>query len=525
MKLLASLRRASAAQKTPPMDDLLPHLLAFPPLPAPSTPLSDAEYDKQIQSLVQLLEQTPTINLTKGVSGGGDLLDILNPSINTLPYLHTILAHIRGKERGVLAYPALCKAFPPSGSLWAKMLEFMEHFDPIQIRYAGPELRCLIEYVAIVARAFKNPLIAVAPIRSAILRLDPSGSCLTSTHILFAKLCLEAHAFVDALPVLDKDIYHVPQDMDKASFNTPQRLLCSHGARFSFINSSSALSDQLTSQSYLLYFVYGAMLYMATKNWERGLRLLEIVIMSPGSATSKIQVEAYKKWVLVGLLLHGGPLTLPGTTSFQATRNYKALCKAYDNIADVFKLGNVDRLRAEFEAGQRIWQGDGNTGLLLQVLDAFRRFAIVKLGNTFAALTMADVALRTSPGPKDWVETENYVTSLINSGHLNATVTRSQDLAKPSILRFAASSTEGPQARSEQKQLDDLATQAERIQNLDYHVKEAGMRMALTKEYIDSARKSQKSKDSGSNGGDPNSLGPMTMGDEFAVDEDMMAGL
>ena len=138
---------------------------------------------------------------------------------------------------------------------------------------------------------------------------------------------------------------------------------------------------------------------------------------------------------------------------------------------------------------------------------------------------MADVALRTSPGPKDWVETENYVTSLINSGHLNATVTRSQDLAKPSILRFAASSTEGPQARSEQKQLDDLATQAERIQNLDYHVKEAGMRMALTKEYIDSARKSQKSKDSGSNGGDPNSLGPMTMGDEFAVDEDMMAGL
>ena len=58
------------------MDNLLPQLLAFPPHPPPSQPLSDAEYDKQIKSLIQLLNQTSASKLAGGVSGGGDLLDV-----------------------------------------------------------------------------------------------------------------------------------------------------------------------------------------------------------------------------------------------------------------------------------------------------------------------------------------------------------------------------------------------------------------------------------------------------------------
>ena len=59
-------------------------------------------------------------------------------------------------------------------------------------------------------------------------------------------------------------------------------------------------------RDHLMYFLYGAMLYLGVKNWERALLLLEIVIMSPTQHTaSMIQVEAYRKWVLVGLLLEG----------------------------------------------------------------------------------------------------------------------------------------------------------------------------------------------------------------------------
>ena len=37
------------------------------------------------------------------------------------------------------------KALLPGGRLWDPMLRFMERFDPVQIRYGGPELGQLIE--------------------------------------------------------------------------------------------------------------------------------------------------------------------------------------------------------------------------------------------------------------------------------------------------------------------------------------------------------------------------------------------
>lgn len=53
------------------------------------------------------------------------------------------------------------------------------------------------------------------------------------------------------------------------------------------------------------------MIYMALKDWERALFFLEVVIAAPGISSrdgggaSKIQVEAYKKWVLIGLIHQG----------------------------------------------------------------------------------------------------------------------------------------------------------------------------------------------------------------------------
>ena len=56
----------------------------------------------------------------------------------------------------------------------------------------------------------------------------------------------------------------------------------------------------------LIYFLYSAMILMALKKWKRALLFLEIVITSPVvNYVSKIQVDAYKKWVLVSLLYKG----------------------------------------------------------------------------------------------------------------------------------------------------------------------------------------------------------------------------
>ena len=150
-------------------------------------------------------------------------------------------------------------------------------------------------------------MVAIVPVRTAILRLDPTASCFTSTHLLFARLCLQAKAFREALPVLDCDIYHFPSALEKSSLVHLCPLPSSdHDSSAGYITTSSGLSDRLYYQDHLTYFLYGAMLYLAMKEWNRALLFLEIVIMSPSNSTaSMIQVEAYKKWVLVGLLLKG----------------------------------------------------------------------------------------------------------------------------------------------------------------------------------------------------------------------------
>lgn len=93
-----------------------------------------------------------------------------------------------------------------------------------------------------------------------------------------------------------------------------------HDSSSTFITPDSGLSAKLDYRDHLLYFLYGAMIFMGLKKWKRALLFLEIIIMSPVvSNVSKIQVDAYKKWALVSLICKGhvsdvhGPDKLPGS--------------------------------------------------------------------------------------------------------------------------------------------------------------------------------------------------------------------
>lgn len=47
------------------------------------------------------------------------------------------------------------------------------------------------------------------------------------------------------------------------------------------------------------------MIYTALKKFDRALYFLEVVITTPAMAVSHIMLEAYKKYILVCLILHG----------------------------------------------------------------------------------------------------------------------------------------------------------------------------------------------------------------------------
>jgi COP9 signalosome complex subunit 3 len=63
-------------KKSGAMDELIPKLLAFPPVPAPAEPLSDFQYDQLIRPISQLLTSTPPSKLASSLSTGEDVFDV-----------------------------------------------------------------------------------------------------------------------------------------------------------------------------------------------------------------------------------------------------------------------------------------------------------------------------------------------------------------------------------------------------------------------------------------------------------------
>lgn len=47
------------------------------------------------------------------------------------------------------------------------------------------------------------------------------------------------------------------------------------------------------------------MIYTAMKNYDRALYFFEVVVTVPAMVVSHIMLEAYKKYILVSLILHG----------------------------------------------------------------------------------------------------------------------------------------------------------------------------------------------------------------------------
>ena len=159
------------------------------------------------------------------------------------------------------------------------------------------------------------------------------------------------------------------------------------------------------------------------------------------------------------------------------------------------------------------------------MLNAHRRFSVLKLEKTYAALSVSQVAQRTFPRPANDGEMESYLASLIISGQLHATL-KSVPTGS-SILRFSTSSTAGGlQIRSEEQQYRDLILQTSKTVKLANHIKQTDRRLELSKEYLDWSKKMRKAKSPGEAVGDANpTTTQIGQPDDYGIDEDMMADL
>ena len=99
----------------------------------------------------------------------------------------------------------------------------------------------------------------------------------------------------------------------------------------------------------LLYYYYGGCIYLAVKEYEKALYYFEVAVTVPTVAVSHIMLEAYKKYMLVGLLVHGDKpkeaVSLPKYTSPVVAKFLKPLCRAYSDVVNAYHVNSSQELR------------------------------------------------------------------------------------------------------------------------------------------------------------------------------------
>ncbi|MBA0587156.1 hypothetical protein Gorai_000291, partial [Gossypium raimondii] len=236
----------------------------------------------------------------------------------------------------------------------------------------------------------EEPLRGVAPMLTAIRKLQSSSEHLTALHPEFLLLCLLSRCYKAGLSILEEDVF---EGNDK------------HWKKV--VPESIGASTQCTL---LLY--------------------TSVVVTAPMSTVNAIAVEAFKKYILVSLIHHGqSPTNLPKYASSVAQRNLKNLCQPYIELANSYSNGKIADIETYVEANKDKFESDNNLGLVKQAVSSMYKRNIQRLTQTYLTLSLQDIANRVQlNSPK---EAEMHVLQMIKDGEIYATINQ-----KDGMVRF-----------------------------------------------------------------------------------------
>jgi len=170
----------------------------------------------------------------------------------------------------------------------------------------------------------------------------------------------------------------------------------------------------------LLYYYYGGMVYTGLKDFKKALVFFKHAVSAPAIVLSAIMVEAYKKYVLLSLLVIGKIPSLPRFTSSVVQRHHKTAFPQYQEFATAFTAGNTDELHKIAEQHIDIFKKDKNFGLIKQCIKSLYRRNIQKFTLTYLTFSLQDIA--TSVKMTNAKEAEKQILRMIENNEIFATV-------------------------------------------------------------------------------------------------------
>ncbi|KAI0772311.1 hypothetical protein BD413DRAFT_544080 [Trametes elegans] len=312
--------------------------------------------------------------LASTLSNAEDPLLALDPQENTLGFLYILSARLHSSSA-------------PTPTL-AVIENFCSQFDPSQARLAPERMTFLAKGIVRVSESSNNVKYALVSLYNLVTRYPPNLSYLTTLHAIFVKTCVATGHYTTALPILAVPITAVETSLSDLHYNDN-----------------------------LVYHYSGGVALGALKRWRESEEFFETCVSAPAQVPAAIQLEAYKKLVLVQLIQYGHTVSPPKYTHPALPRllkgsQYGAFVKMYPAQASA--------LRAFVTKEQDAFAKDQNMGLINQAIDRAPVWLIKKLTATYLTLGLTDIGREVGIDSED--EIRAVILSMIDSGELNASI-------------------------------------------------------------------------------------------------------
>ncbi|KAK7410764.1 hypothetical protein VNO78_01838 [Psophocarpus tetragonolobus] len=367
------------------------------------------------------------------------VLTQLDPSIHSLGFLYILEASMTGsvtKTQAETAVPIITR--------------FIGTCSTEQIRLAPDKFLSVCKRLKDQVILLEAPIRGVAPLFTALRKLQVSAEHLTPLHSEFLLLCLLAKCYKTGLSILDDDVFEVEQPRDL-----------------------------------FLYCYYGGMICIGQKRFQKALELLHNVVTAPMSTINAVAVEAYKKYILVSLIRNGQFSTnLPKYTSSAAQRNLKNFCQPYIELANSYGTGKIAELEGYVKTNAEKFESDNNFGLVKQVVSSMYKRNIQRLTQTYLTLSLQDIAnIVQLNSPK---EAEMHVLQMIQDGEIYATINQ-----KDGMVRFL----EDPEQYKTCEMIEHIDSSIQRIMALSRKLSSTDEQISCDQMYLSKAGRERQRYD------------------------------
>ncbi|KAK9454222.1 hypothetical protein V1511DRAFT_512171 [Dipodascopsis uninucleata] len=267
---------------------------------------------------------------------------------------------------------------------------FLKTMSIAQAKLVPGPLSLLLKKVADASDCLRRPQLALESLLAVALNFSADHSLLSPAHPLYVIQALKAKEYQAAMELLKYDVHNFDSKMGT------------------------------TYLDHLLFHYYGAHVYMKQKDFEKAEQFLLITVCAPGYLCSLIQVESYKKLILVSLILRSRRPKIPRVANDFSSHSYKIFGKPYDYFAQAYETSDPAVLRLVWSQINGIFQKDNNMGLARQAMKAFRKYAIKMHTRALTAVPLSHIEKRDEDLLDSGLSTEAVINEMIASGMLDA---------------------------------------------------------------------------------------------------------